>query len=138
MDRPDYKEFQERIMGRTLLVNAPIESVEAKSVNSSRLRQESEKQYLRLWAQNGAQTIMYHANSQPSAPIYVEHDGKLLLIVCKLGGHLTDFNGRHSGTLPPQRAEGYLNTLSIGYQADRPAANIGSLTDVGSTSHRLF
>lgn len=63
-------------MGKTLLVNAPIEKIESKPVNSSRSRQESEKQYLRLWAHQGAQTIMYNANSQLSSPVYVEHDGK--------------------------------------------------------------
>lgn len=62
-------------MGRVLLVNAPIETIESKPVDSSRLRKESEKQYLRLWAHNRMQTIMYSANSQAPSPVYVEHDG---------------------------------------------------------------
>lgn len=71
----DYKQFQEHIMGRMLLVNAPIETVESKAINSSRLRQESEKQYLRLWEHDGGQSLMYSANLQGSSPIYVEHNG---------------------------------------------------------------
>jgi hypothetical protein len=71
----DYKQFQEQVMGRLLLVNAPIENIESKPISSSRSRRESEKQYLRLWEHNGLQTIMYNANSHVPS-VYVEHDGK--------------------------------------------------------------
>ena len=76
MDLVDYNQFQEHVMGKKLLVNAPIDRIESKPVYSSKLRKESEKQYLRLWAHKGMQTIMFNANSQTSSPVYVEHDGK--------------------------------------------------------------
>lgn len=72
----DYNKFQEYIMGKTLLVNVPIDKIQSKPINSSRLRKESEKQYLRLWAHNGMQSIMFSANFQNSSPVYVEHDSK--------------------------------------------------------------
>lgn len=63
-------------MGKNLLVNAPIDKIQSKHTNSSKLRKLSEKQYVRLWAHNGTQTIMFSANSQNSSPVYVEHDSK--------------------------------------------------------------
>lgn len=72
----DYDKFQELIVGKKLLMSAPIEKIEFKPVNSSKLRKESEKQYLRLWAHKGVQTIMFNANYQNRSPVYVEHDSK--------------------------------------------------------------
>lgn len=72
----DYNKFQEHIMGKTLLVNAPIDKIQSKPIKSSKLRKESEKQYLRLWAHNGVQSLMFSANCHNSSPVYVEHDSK--------------------------------------------------------------
>ncbi len=64
-------------MGKTLLVNVPIEKIESQPIGKP-LRTESAKQYLRLWEQhNGVQTIMYNANSLCLSAIYMEHDGKV-------------------------------------------------------------
>ena len=63
-------------MGKNLLVNAPIDTIQSRPIKSSKLRKLSEKQYVRLWAHNGTQTIMFCANSQHSPPVYVEYDSK--------------------------------------------------------------
>lgn len=118
-------------MDRKLLVNAPIEKIESKPISSSRLRLESEKQYLRLWEHNGLQTIMYNANSQVPS-VYVEHDGK--------GGKAIyhEFADGLSGIFPPECISIYPGSIGIRYQTNRPEKNLGSLGDLRKSGHSFL
>lgn len=72
----DYKLFQEIVVGKELLLNAPIDSITSKSIGGSETRTESELQYLRLWMSDDLQTIMYFANHSIPAGLYMEHNSE--------------------------------------------------------------
>jgi hypothetical protein len=57
----DYNTFQERIVGKSLLQNAPVSSIASKRYDHSS-DTEGEDMYLRLWQSARSQSIMFHAN----------------------------------------------------------------------------
>lgn len=57
----DYNTFQENIVGKSLLQNAPVSSIASKRYDHPS-DTEGEDMYLRLWQSARCQSIMFHAN----------------------------------------------------------------------------
>lgn len=72
----DYKRFQEIIIGKDLLLNAPVDTIISKAAKNSEHRDETEKQYLRLWKSGQSQSIMYYANLLTPFDSYLEYDSE--------------------------------------------------------------
>ena len=69
----DFWAFQENIIGKKLLLNAPVDHIAYQRFGESKPSKQSETQYLRLWKDNQGQTIMFHANYSGQ---YMEFDSK--------------------------------------------------------------
>jgi hypothetical protein len=74
----DHDKFQENVIGKKLLLNAPVESIMSRR-HGERARKESETQYLRLWDGGLGQSIMFYANNDNR---YVEYEG-MFVRLCK-------------------------------------------------------
>lgn len=64
------------MVGKDLLLNAPVNTIVSKTAKNSEQKDETEKQYLRLWKSGQSQTIMYYANLLPPVGLYKEYDGE--------------------------------------------------------------
>ena len=69
----DYWTFQENIIGKSLLLNAPVDHIAYRKAGESKPSKQSERQYLRLWKNHYGQTVMFHANNSGQ---YMEFDGR--------------------------------------------------------------